>query len=208
VKLSEGGQALMPLDAYPFSERFGWIQDKYGLSWQLILTDPEGEPRPPIIPALMFVGEVSGKAEEASDLYISVFDDARRGAMARWGAGMEPDVEGTVMFSDFQLEGQWFACMDSAHEHAFAFNEAVSLLVRCADQAEIDRLWARLSAVPEAEQCGWLKDRYGLSWQIAPADMERLIDDADPERAARVTKAFLAMKKFDLAELRRAYEGG
>jgi predicted 3-demethylubiquinone-9 3-methyltransferase (glyoxalase superfamily) len=137
-KLSDGGQVLMPLDTYPFSERYGWIQDKYGLSWQLILTNPEGEARPPIIPSLMFVGDVCGKAQEATDFYLSVFKNSKRGTVAHYPQGMEPDKEGTVMFTDFLLEGQWFSAMDSARMHDFGFNEAVSLLVHCDDQKEID----------------------------------------------------------------------
>jgi predicted 3-demethylubiquinone-9 3-methyltransferase (glyoxalase superfamily) len=207
AKLSEGGKVLMPLDKYPFSERYGWIQDKYGLSWQLILTNPEGEERPLIIPSLLFVGDVYGKAEEASDFYLSVFKNSKRGAIARYPAGMEPDKEGAVMFTDFMLEGQWFAAMDSAREHDFAFNEAISFMVNCEDQNEIDYYWEKLSAVPEAEQCGWLKDKYGLSWQIVPTVMDKMMQDQDPERLDRVTQAFLKMKKFDLAALQRVYAG-
>ncbi len=206
-KLSQGGSALMPLDKYPFSERYGWIQDKYGLSWQLILTNPEGEERPFIVPSLLFVGAVCGKAEAASDFYLSVFNNTKRGLIARYPSGMEPDKEGTFMFSDFMLEGQWFAAMDSAHEHKFAFNEAISFMVSCDNQKEIDYYWEKLSADPNAEQCGWLKDKFGLSWQIAPVDMEEKIRLGSKEQIARLTQAFLPMKKFDLAALQRAYEG-
>ena len=205
--LIEGGQVLMPLDEYPFSERYGWVQDRYGLSWQLIYTNPEGEERPLIIPSLLFVGDIYGKAEEASDFYLSLFKDTRRGAIARYPAGMEPDKEGMIMFTDFKLEGQWFAAMDSAREHGFGFNEAISFMVYCENQKEIDYYWERLSAVPEAEQCGWLKDKYGLSWQIVPTAMDKMMQDQSPERLARVTQAFLKMKKFDLAALQRAYDG-
>lgn len=206
-KLIEGGAALMPLDAYPFSERYGWVQDRYGLTWQLIYTNPEGEERPAIIPSLLFVGEVCGKAEQARDAYLSIFGASRRGMIARYPAGMEPEKEGTIMLTDFQLEGQWFTAMDSAREHDFGFNEAISFMVFCEDQGEIDRYWNRLSAVPEAEQSGWLKDRYGLSWQIVPTAMDEMMQDGDPERLARVTRAFLKMKKFDLAALQSAYDG-
>jgi predicted 3-demethylubiquinone-9 3-methyltransferase (glyoxalase superfamily) len=175
----------MPLDTYPFSERYGWVQDKYGLSWQLILTNPAGEERPLIIPSLMFVGNVCGKAEEASNFYCSVFKHARRGAIARYPAGMEPDQEGTVMFTDFQLEGQWFAAMDSAHKHDFTFNEALSFMVHCDNQEEIDYYWGALSAVPEAEQCGWLKDKYGVSWQIVPRALDALLGSSNQEQRAR-----------------------
>jgi predicted 3-demethylubiquinone-9 3-methyltransferase (glyoxalase superfamily) len=208
-KLSVGGNVLMPLDKYPFSERYGWVQDKYGLSWQLILTNPEGEERPIIIPSLLFVGDVYGKAEEASDLYLSIFKHPKPGAIVRYGAGQAPDKEGAVMFTDFMLEGQWFAAMDSAREHNFKFNEAISFMVYCDTQEEIDYYWDRLAAGgdPQAQQCGWLKDKFGLSWQVVPTEMDEMMRDGTPEQIACVTQAFLKMKKFDLAELRKAYEG-
>lgn len=205
--LSEGGDALMPLGEYPFSKRYGWIQDKYGLSWQLMLTDPEGEPRPPFIPSMMFVGENCGKAEGAINFYLSVFSNSRQGTLVRYGAGQEPDKEGTVMFADFMLEDFWFAAMDSARQHDFSFNEAISFIVNCDDQEEIDYYWGGLSAVPEAEQCGWLKDRYGVSWQIVPTVMGEMMRSGTEEQIARVTQAFLPMKKLDIAELQKAFEG-
>lgn len=129
------------------------------------------------------------------------------GAIVRYGPGQEPDQEGTVMFADFMLEGQWFAALDSAREHNFSFNEAISLLVQCDTQEEIDYYWEKLSAVPEAEQCGWLKDKYGLSWQISPAALQEMMTKGTREQIDRVTQAFLPMKKFDIAELQRTYEG-
>ncbi len=206
-KLKTDGKVLMPLQKYPFSEHYGWIQDKYGISWQLILTNPTGEQRPVIIPSLLFTGDVCGRAEEASEYYLSVFKNAKRGQLARYGAGQETDKEGTLMFSDFQLEGQWFAVMDSARKHDFQFNEAISFIVHCDTQAEIDYYWEKLSANPASEQCGWLKDTFGVSWQIVPTAMDEMMSAKDPEKVARVTRAFLQMKKFDMAVLRRAYSG-
>ncbi|PIQ77286.1 hypothetical protein COV82_05285 [Candidatus Peregrinibacteria bacterium CG11_big_fil_rev_8_21_14_0_20_46_8] len=207
-KLAEGGKALMPLDKYPFSERYGWIQDKYGVSWQLILTNPEGDERPLVLPSMLFVTDTGEKAEEATNFYLSVFKNAKRGAIARYPAGMEPNKEGAVMFTDFKLEGQWFVAMDaSSSMHKFSFNEAVSFIVSCKDQEEIDYYWDKLSADPKSEQCGWLKDAYGVSWQIVPAAMDEMMSKGSKEQIGRVTKAFLKMKKFDLAELQRAYEG-
>ncbi|WP_339312247.1 VOC family protein [Paenibacillus sp. FSL M7-0896] len=206
-KLAEGGTALMPLGKYPFSERYGWIQDKYGVSWQLILTNSAGEERPAIIPSLLFVGDQCGKAEEAMSFYLSVFKDSRQGLLTRYPAGSAPDQEGTIMFADFMLENLWFTVMDSAHNHQFSFNEAVSFMVSCDSQEEIDYYWDKLSAVPEAEQCGWLKDAFGISWQIIPAEMNEMMKKGTPEQLARVTKAFLQMKKFELTELRKAYKG-
>jgi predicted 3-demethylubiquinone-9 3-methyltransferase (glyoxalase superfamily) len=212
--LMKGGEVLIPLDKYPFSERYGWVQDKFGLSWQLILTNPEGEKRPLIMPSLLFVGDKCGKAEEAVNFWVSIFsggpgqaEQTKAGEIARYPAGSEPDREGTVMFTDFRLAGTWLAAMDSARAHAFAFNEAISLMVNCKDQEEIDYYWSRLSAVPEAEQCGWLKDKYGVSWQVTPERMNEMMENGTKEQIDRVTQAFLPMKKFDLAELERAYKG-
>ncbi len=205
-ELSKGGMALMDLGAYPFSERYGWIQDKYGLSWQVMfLGDREFKQK--IIPTLMFVGNVVGKAEEAINFYVSVFHNSAVGGIDRYAKGEEPDVEGTVKHASFTLEGREFAAMDSAFPHKFAFNEAISLMVHCETQDEIDYYWEKLSADPAAEQCGWLKDKYGLSWQVTPDPLQYMLNDKDEKRKARVTEAFLKMKKFDIAELRKAYEG-
>jgi predicted 3-demethylubiquinone-9 3-methyltransferase (glyoxalase superfamily) len=102
--LSDGGTVLMPIGQYPFSERYGWVQDKYGRSWQLILTNPQGEPRPPIVPFMLFVGENCGNAEEAINFYLSVFRNSKQENLIRYGAEQEPEKEGTVMFADFMLE--------------------------------------------------------------------------------------------------------
>ena len=127
--------------------------------------------------------------------------------MARYPAGMEPDKEGTVMFTDFTLAGQWFAAMDSAHMHEFKFTEGVSLMVNCDTQEEIDYFWEKLSAVPEAEQCGWLKDKYGVSWQVTATRMDEMMRTGTPEQIDRITQAFLPMKKLDLATLEKAFAG-
>ncbi|WP_129715653.1 VOC family protein [Pedobacter sp. SYP-B3415] len=206
-RLAEGGKVLMPLDQYPFSERYGWIQDKYGVSWQLILTDPAGDKRPAIIPSLMFTGGNAGRAEEAIDFYVAVFNDGKRGETHRYGPGQQPDIEGSLTYADFRIEGAWFAAMDSRQELNFGFNEAVSFIVNCDTQEEIDYYWSKLSAEPAAEQCGWLKDRFGLSWQVNPSRMDEMLKDPDPERVKRVTQAFLGMKKFDIAQLEKAFAG-
>lgn len=203
-KLAEGGKVLMPIAEYPFSKRYGWVEDKYGFSWQLILTNPDGEKRPMIMPSMLFVGDVCGKAEEAVQFYASVFKDAKTGMVARYPAGMDPDKEGTVMFSDFLLEKQWFVAMDSARMHDFGFNEAISLMVNCKDQEEIDYYWEKLSAVPDAEQCGWIKDKYGVSWQIVPEGLEEMLRDSDAAKVDRVMAEVLKMKKLNLAEIQAA----
>lgn len=176
-KLSDGGEVMMPLDEYPYSKRYGWIKDRYGLTWQLILTNPDGEPRPFIIPSLMFGSTVVNRAEEAILYYTSTFKNASAGMFARYPEQTGPAKEGSLMFADFMLEGQWFAAMDSGVDQPFTFNEAVSFVVACKDQAEIDYYWEKLSAVPEAEQCGWCKDQFGVSWQIVPANMGELMSN-------------------------------
>lgn len=204
--LAAGGTSLMPLDAYPFSRRFGWVQDRYGLSWQLILTDPGGDPRPPVLSSLLFSGEVCGRAEEAGVFWRSVFPDSRAGLLVRHPPGAESDREGTVLFSDFRLAGTWFTAADSGYDHGFGFNEAVSFVVSCDTQAEIDRYWEALSAVPEAEACGWCRDRFGVSWQVVPRALDDMLRDPDPARVDRVKDAFLPMRKLDLATLRAAFD--
>lgn len=207
ARLSDGGEALMPLQAYPFSPRYGWVKDRYGLSWQLILSDPAGDPRPAITPALMFTGAVCGRAEEAGAFYRSVFPGSQEGRRVPYPAGAGPDRPGTTMYSDFRLDRTWFAAMDSAHPHGFGFNEAVSFIVTCRDQPDLDAFWAQLSSDPKAEQCGWCKDRFGLSWQITPLVLDEAMNSGDPAVVDRVTQAFLPMKKLDVAKIAAAAKG-
>jgi predicted 3-demethylubiquinone-9 3-methyltransferase (glyoxalase superfamily) len=213
-RLSVGGKVLMPLGSSPFSERYSWLEDKYGLSWQVIFAG-EREMKQRIIPVLMFVGGVCGKTEEAVNFYQEIFKNSPAGAdgttnaniLARYGKGEEPHREGTVRYASFTLLDQEFGAMDSAREHKFAFNEAISFIVPCETQDEIDYFWERLPADANAGQCGWLKDKFGLSWQITPTIMNEMLADTDKDRTARVTQAFLKMKKFDIEALTRAYEG-
>jgi len=207
-KLSTSGQVLMELGKYPFSQRYGWTADKYGLSWQIMFDDGHYQYKHRITPSLLFVGDVYGKAEEAMNFYTSIFPNGKVGDIARYAAGMEPEKERTVMHGTFSLAEQEFFAMDSAREHNFEFNEAISFIVNCEHQAEIDRYWEKLSAVPEAEQCGWLKDKFGLSWQIVSTDMGEMLQKGTPEQIDRVTQALLPMKKIIIADLEKAYKGG
>lgn len=203
-KLSTGGKILMPLDQYPFSEHYGWLEDRYGISWQLILTNPEGEIRPIIIPSLLFTDDLNGKAEEAMNYYTGVFGNSKTGNIFRYAPDSIPGMDGLVMFEDFMINDLWFGAMDSPQKHNFTFNESISFLVHCDTQEEIDYYWEHLSASPDAEQCGWCKDRFGISWQIVPSIMDEMMGGT-PEQQSRVTEAFLRMKKFDIAELEKAY---
>lgn len=191
--LSEGGAVMMPLGEYPFSRRYGWVQDRYGVTWQFILSDPEGDPRPFIIPSLLFGGAAQNRAGEALDYYREVFPGARVGTVARYPEQTGPAGPGDVMFADVELLGQWFALMDSGVEQDVSFNCGVSLIIECADQTELDHYWDALSAVPEAEQCGWCADRFGLSWQIIPVNLGELM--ASPGAYQKL----MQMKKIEIA---------
>lgn len=173
--LSDGGTELMPLGEYPFSPKYAWVTDKFGVSWQLMLTDPAGEPRPFVIPSLMFCGPAQNRCAEAVEHYLATIPGSRWGNRFDYPEATGPAKPGSVMFSDFQLAGQWFTAMDSGVEQPFTFNEGFSLMISADGQAELDRLWSALSKVPESEQCGWCKDEYGLSWQVIPANMGELM---------------------------------
>ncbi len=193
------------LSAVPEAEQCGWLKDKYGLSWQIMHAGDQAITQK-ITPSLLFVGDVAGKAEEAITFYTSLFPDSQINMTDRY-EGDGPDATGTIRYASFQLAGDQFAAMDSAmEEHKFAFNEAISFMVYCEDQKEIDKYWDAMSAVPESEQCGWIKDKFGVSWQIVPTGMDEMLSKGTKEQIAAVTESFLQMKKFDIAELQRAYE--
>src|SRR5262249_12532076 len=152
-----------------------------------------------VIPTLMFVGDQAGKTEEAIKFYASIFDHSEIGDILRYGKEDKPEKEGTIKYVSFALEGQGFAAMDSARAHNFNFNEAISFEVHCETQEELDYYWGKLSADRNAEQCGWLKDPYGLSWQVVPTVVNKMLQDNDAIKVARVTQAILEMKKLDIA---------
>ncbi len=201
-KLAPDGQVLMELNKYPFSEFYGWLNDKYGVSWQLIALGEHAKGRPKVTPALMFTKDRAGKAEEAINFYTSIFKNSRISEIFRYTANQEPDKEGTIAHSVFFLEGQEFMALDSAQAHNFTFNEGISMIINCKDQQEIDYFWEKLSAVPESEQCGWVKDKYGVSWQIIPENMGELMSK-NPEKT---TPAMLKMKKIIIDDLKKAAE--
>ena len=197
----------MELGSYPMSERYGWLQDKYGLSWQLMYVK-DRVIKQKLVPTLMFTEGQSGKAEMAVNLYTNIFQNSAIDHIVRYGNGEEPDKEGTVRHAGFTLEGQEFAAIDSARVHNFTFNEAISFMIQCQTQKEIDHYWGRFTSDGGQEgACGWLKDKFGVSWQIAPTILNEMLRDSDPEKVTRVTNAFLNMKKFNISELRRAYRG-
>jgi predicted 3-demethylubiquinone-9 3-methyltransferase (glyoxalase superfamily) len=201
AELSVSGKVLMDLAKYPFSEKYGWVEDRYGLSWQLFL----GGPRAGVTPLLMFCGAAQGKAEEAMRSYASIFKDSRIDQVERYAAGEGGSV-GKIKHARFSLAGCDFMAMDSGVEQSFTFTPATSFVANCDTQEEVDELWERLSEGGSKGQCGWLEDRYGVSWQVVPVALAELMGGGG-ERAERVTAAMLKMTKLDIALLKKAYEG-
>ncbi len=204
-KLSDGGNILMEFQKYSFSEKYGWCNDKFGVSWQLYMGDSAQK----ITPFLMFVGANAGKAEEAMKFYASVFTphsgQSSVGKVSYYPAGMgEPET--SVVHGDFMLNGQHLMAMDSSGPHAFTFTEANSFLVNCENQEEVDYFWSKLTEGGSESQCGWLKDKYGLSWQIVPTVLGKLLSDPDPVKSQRVMQAMLQMHKIDITTLQIAYK--
>lgn len=199
-KLIDGGSALMPLDAYPWSERYGWVQDKFGVNWQLFFGSKD-EATQKFSPCLMFTGDNAGQAERAIEFYSDIFRDSSIISLSRYVAG-EHDVEGTIKHGIFSLDGQVFRIMDSSMPHGFSFNEGISIVVSCKTQDEIDRFWTKLSDGGSEGQCGWLKDKYGISWQIVPEILPELMKDG--QRSKRVVEAFMQMKKLDIKKILEA----
>lgn len=155
---------------------------------------------PRITPNLWF----DTQGEEAAEFYVSIFPNSKITDVTHYGpAG--PGPEGTVLTVEFVLDGQEYTAINGGP--AFTFDEAISLLVNCADQDEVDYYWARLTDGGEESQCGWLKDRYGLSWQVCPTGMAEMLNDPDPARAERAMRAMLQMKKIDIAALKAAADG-
>jgi predicted 3-demethylubiquinone-9 3-methyltransferase (glyoxalase superfamily) len=195
--LLEGGSVLMPLNKYDWSAKYGWVQDRFGVSWQLSLGNMKDVGQK-FTPLLMFTGKKSGKAEQAVKFYTSVFEGSGIKAVVRYTKD-DNDVEGTVKHSQFSLGSKVFMAMDSSLPHEFSFNEAISFVVDCETQKEIDYYWTKLTEGGEESQCGWLKDRFGVSWQIVPTILGELM--SDPSRSQRVVNAFLKMKKFEIGKL-------
>ena len=194
---SENGLVLMPLDKHDWSERYGWVQDRFGVSWQLSLGKIEDTGQK-ISPVLMFTGEHNGKVQQAIHYYTSIFEGSSIKGILKY-SGEDNDTEGNVKHAQFTLGEQVFMSMDSSQMHQSGFNEAISFVVECDTQNEIDFYWNKLTESGEEGQCGWLKDKYGISWQIIPAILEELMNDES--RSERVINAFLKMKKFEIEKL-------
>ncbi len=197
--LSADGSVMMPLDKYPWNEKYGWCQDKFGVTWQLMMNNVGADQK--IVPSFMFTQQQSGKAEEAINFYTSLFKNSKIEMISRYEQG-EPDVEGNIKHARFTLNGQSFAAMESSGPHAFTFNEGISIVVPCDDQEEINYFWNKLTEEGEESQCGWLKDKFGVSWQIIPAVLGKLM--SDPAKREKVMKVVMKSRKFNIAELENA----
>lgn len=197
---SAGGSVLMPLGTYDWSEKYGWVQDRFGVSWQVSLGKLKDVGQR-ITACIMFGGEQHSRAEEAIQLYTAIFQPASVAGILRYVAG-EEGPEGTVKHAQFTIRNYVLMVMDSAATHSFHFNEAISFVVSCETQEEIDHYWERLTEGGEEGRCGWLKDRFGISWQIVPAALGKLM--SDPGRSKSVSAAFMQMKKPDIEKLKTA----
>lgn len=204
--LVEGGSELMALDTYDFSEYYAWISDRYGLNWQIMLVEDISEHKR-IRPCLLFGMEVCGKAHDAIDDYSDIFSESKVGYVNHYLQGQASDQRAKINYAELELFGLEMVIMDHGYGGEATFNEAISFMIRCEDQKEIDYYWEKLSFVPEAEACGWVKDQFGLSWQVIPKMMDELLSNGTEEELERVTKAFLKMKKFDIVALEKARKG-
>jgi predicted 3-demethylubiquinone-9 3-methyltransferase (glyoxalase superfamily) len=205
-KLSDGGKVMMPLNKYPWSDKYGWCADKYGLSWQIIIGKYE-DVQQKIIPSMLFVGQQYGNGEAAVKFYNGIFPNASIDNLSLYGPGM-PQPEGKLMHAQFTLGGTTFVAMDGFGNHEFAFNEAFSFVINCSNQDEVDFYWHKLTADGGSEsQCAWLKDKFGISWQVVPQRLMELMSDKDAAKANRVMQAMMQMKKIIIADLEKAAEG-
>lgn len=204
-QLIEGGKALMPLQEYEFSEFYGWVEDKYGLSWQLISSEGM-KYNQKIIPSLMFSGTVTGKARDAMTYYTNIFQNGKILDVHEYEKGQANIPEAEIAHATFEIMDMEMIAADNAEETDYEFNEGVSLMLLCVTQAEIDYYWDKLSAAPEAEQCGWLKDKFGVSWQIVPMNLSELLSTGTRKQINAVTEDFLQMEKINLEKLERTWE--
>lgn len=201
--LAEGGVVMMELAKYDFSERYGRVQDKFGISRQIsIATDKTAQT---IIPSFLFTGEQYAKALEAITFYTSIFANSALEFSAPYTTG-EGEKEWAVKYASFSLEGEQFIAMDSGYDHKFSFTSAISFFVTCMNQQEVDTLREKLSAEGQIQQCWWLKDKFGISRQIIPKELGAMLSDPNPVKATNVMQAMMGMKKLDIAWLQEAYE--
>jgi len=198
-QLLAGGSVMMPLNKYPWSEQYGWLKDQFGMTWQISYT-PDTQAQT-LIPSLLFTGHRFGQAEAAVRFYTGLFRSSAIKTLQHYPDADYPSSK--VLFSEFNLGVGSFIAMDGPGEHSFTFNEGLSFVVECETQEEIDFYWDALVADGGAEsRCGWLRDGFGVSWQIVPTVIGQLM--SDPARAARVMEALMPMNKIVIEKLTQA----
>jgi predicted 3-demethylubiquinone-9 3-methyltransferase (glyoxalase superfamily) len=206
-QLEDGGIVLMALDSYPWSKKYGWIRDKFGVTWQLYLGEKKSEQR--IIPTLMFIHQNNGKAMEAMELYTEIFPNSKIESVLKYGEGVNGEnheVPENVQHAHFEIDGYFLFCMDNSYDHKFDFNEGISMVIMTENQEETDHLWSSLTADGGRESmCGWLKDKFGMSWQIVPKRLIELMGDSDQQKAQNVVQAMMKMQKIVIKDLEEAY---
>lgn len=204
--LADGGTALMPLDKYEWSSKYGLVQDRFGVSWQVSMGKLEDTGGQKFTPCLLFTGPQAGKAEAAVHFYTSVFSPSAIEGILKYGPG-EAGREGTVKHAQFYLNHETFMVMDNPMDQSFTFNEALSFVVNCQTQEEVDDYWEKLTTDGGQEgMCGWLKDKFGVSWQIIPEVLPQLLSDPDPVKAQKAMAAMLQMRKIVISQLTQAPE--
>jgi predicted 3-demethylubiquinone-9 3-methyltransferase (glyoxalase superfamily) len=199
-KLVDGGTIMMPLDKYDWSAKYGFLQDKFGVAWQIYLGKKENVSQT-ITPSLMFTQNYCGKAEAAIHFYTSLFNNSHIQGILKYALG-DSDREDLVKHAQFKLNGYTMMAMDSSATHAFTFTEGISFVITCDTQEEIDYYWDKLTHNGTESMCGWLKDAFGVSWQVVPALLNTLMQDS--QKSAKVVQAFMQMKKFNIEQLLEA----
>lgn len=199
-KLLEGSTELMPLNKYEWSELYGWLQDKFGLTWQIMVANDSSK-QTVVTPTFLFTKDYFGKAEEAMKFYLGLFPNSQISTSIPYPSG-NPN-SGKLMYAEFSLNGYHLIAMDGPDEHRFSFNEGVSFVITCDNQDEIDYYWQHLTANGGQESmCGWCRDKFGVWWQVVPAILGKLMSDRT--KAPKVIEAFLKMRKFNIQGLLQA----
>lgn len=200
-ELEKEGTVLMPLGSYPWNERYGWITDKFGISWQLAL-DNVSKVGQRITPCLTFSGPLYGHVDEAITYYSSIFANNRIDEVLQYPVNAPLGIMDKMKHAKITLNNQKFILMESGHHHNFSFSEGVSLSIYCDTQQEIDYYWERLTENGEESMCGWLKDKFGVSWQIIPTILGKIM--GDPAKAGKAVQAFMSMRKLNIEQIIQA----
>ncbi len=200
-KLSQGGTVMMPLQEYPFSKRYGWIQDRFGVSWQLNMNGEKQR----IVPTLLFVGDQCGKAKQAAEEYAGLFKSKDSLTIGRFSE-KGPDENGSMVHAILKAADQELIFMDGEGPHAFQFTGAISLMIDCEDQNEIDYFWNAITKEGKEMPCGWAVDKYGITWQVFATFLEEYLYSKDEKKSEAALQAMYQMKKIKIDEILKAHQ--